>query len=186
MFRHRITSLLALVALAAVVLLPACSDTREAEDQISDAAVTAAVKTRIAADPDLNPFEIDVDTLEGVVTLRGLVETDHQREEAGEVARRTQGVQEVDNQLGLGDKTLGTTVDDQVVLADVEAALTAANDINPLDVDVDVIQGKVILSGVVQSDQVRTRAAEIAASIDGVASVDNQLEVGGGESLDQS
>ncbi|HEX5761138.1 MAG TPA: BON domain-containing protein [Thermoanaerobaculia bacterium] len=64
---------------------------------LDDATVTARVKARLAADPDVNAFHIDVDTVDGRVTLNGKVATAHQREEAEDLARHTQGVREVVN-----------------------------------------------------------------------------------------
>lgn len=72
---------------------------RELEPHLDDARITAAVKSRLTAHPDINPFEIDVDTVDGVVTLTGEVESEEDREDALEVARETQGVREVVDNL---------------------------------------------------------------------------------------
>lgn len=66
---------------------------------LDDAGVTAKVKARLMADPEVNAFHIDVDTLEGRVTLSGKVENADQKAEAEKLARRTEGVREVVNQL---------------------------------------------------------------------------------------
>ncbi|MGE3775303.1 MAG: BON domain-containing protein [Gammaproteobacteria bacterium] len=66
---------------------------------IDDAAVTARVKAALVADPDLSALEIDVDSKDGVVTLRGSVESSAASERAGTLARDTEGVVSVDNQL---------------------------------------------------------------------------------------
>lgn len=47
------------------------------------------------ADPDVNKFNIDVDVLQGVVTLSGTVETDDVRQHAEDIASRTEGVADV-------------------------------------------------------------------------------------------
>lgn len=64
---------------------------------LDDAGVTTRVKARLVADPDVNAFHIDVDTIDGRVTLNGKVATEHQRREAEELATRTEGVQSVVN-----------------------------------------------------------------------------------------
>ena len=170
------TRLVAVIVVFAALLLGACSDVRNTEDRIEDAAVTAMVKTRLAADPEVNPFEIDVDTWDGVVTLRGLVGDAEARTEAEELARETDGVVRVVNELELGGKTAGEGVDDQVIIGRINAALLAG-EINPVDIDVDAIKGQVILSGTVDDEQERSRAEEIARRTEGVQSVDNRLEV---------
>ena len=69
---------------------------------VEDAALTARVKTRLAAHPDLNPFQIDVDTVDGVVTLNGKVPTQADHDAALEVARNTEGVVKVVDNLQIG------------------------------------------------------------------------------------
>jgi hyperosmotically inducible periplasmic protein len=66
---------------------------------MSDAALTAAVKTRFLADPDISGLKIDVDTTDGVVTLRGGLKSNAERQRALSVARETKGVREVVDRL---------------------------------------------------------------------------------------
>lgn len=69
---------------------------------LTDAGITAAVKTRLLADPDVAGLKIDVDTREKVVTLTGTVSTAAQKTEAGNIARDTTGVASVVNNLRVG------------------------------------------------------------------------------------
>jgi len=71
-------------------------DTRAA---LSDAAITASIKTDILKDPDLSVLKIDVDTKDGVVSLNGLAANDAARERATSIAQGTKGVREVHNHL---------------------------------------------------------------------------------------
>lgn len=66
---------------------------------LDDAAVTAKVKARLTADPEINPFHIDVDTINGRVTLSGVVKSEEISAEAEKLAIRTEGVKEVVNRL---------------------------------------------------------------------------------------
>lgn len=66
---------------------------------LDDVSVTAKVKARLTADPEINPFHIDVDTVNGRVTLNGVVESEEIRAEAEKLAVRTEGVKEVVNLL---------------------------------------------------------------------------------------
>lgn len=77
---------------------------RQIEPYARDAEITARIKLKLAADPEVNPFRIDVDTVDGRVTLGGTVRTEHQREEAGRLARNTEGVVEVRNLLEVGPR----------------------------------------------------------------------------------
>lgn len=66
-----------------------------AADATQDAATTASVKTRIAAAKGVDASEIDVDTNDGVVTLRGRVDSADEAARAVRVAISTQGVDQV-------------------------------------------------------------------------------------------
>ena len=91
--------------LVLALALGACSSTRTAGTQVDDAAITAAVKAKLAADGDINPFNIDVDTNEGVVTLQGRVEKEEARTKAEQLARETDGVRRVVNLVKVGDQS---------------------------------------------------------------------------------
>lgn len=101
---NKITLRASLVCCAVMVLLAlgACSSTKTPGTQVDDAAITAAVKAKLAADGDINPFNIDVDTNEGVVTLQGRVEKEAARSKAEEIARETDGVKRVINLVKVG------------------------------------------------------------------------------------
>lgn len=68
-----------------------------ARQVLDDATITARIKAKLIADPEIQPFHIDVDTLEGRVTLSGKVRSADQRAEAEKLATRTDGVREVLN-----------------------------------------------------------------------------------------
>ena len=90
-------------ALMLALALGACSSTKTAGTQLDDAAITAKVKAKLAADGDINPFNIDVDTNEGVVTLQGRVSKEEARTKAERHARETEGVRRVINLVKVGD-----------------------------------------------------------------------------------
>jgi hyperosmotically inducible protein len=63
---------------------------------VDDTLVTTKVKARFAADPQVSALAIDVNTVNGVVTLTGVVESDSARQRAIQLAQGTDGVQRVD------------------------------------------------------------------------------------------
>lgn len=65
----------------------------------SDASITAAVKASLATDPALSAIAIDVDTQDGIVSLKGPAPDPVARERASVLARAPDGVRGVDNQL---------------------------------------------------------------------------------------
>jgi hyperosmotically inducible periplasmic protein len=76
-------------------------DARPATRIAGDAALTATIKTRLIADPAIKAFDINVDTYESIVILRGRVEKAEQRGAAERIARGTSGVRGVRNELKL-------------------------------------------------------------------------------------
>ena len=71
----------------------------KAGDAIGDSAITAKVKTAFMADPDVKALQIDVDTKDGVVALKGTVDGRTNVDKAVQIARGIDGVKSVDNQL---------------------------------------------------------------------------------------
>jgi hyperosmotically inducible protein len=72
---------------------------------MDDAAITAAVKAKLLADPKVGGLKIDVDTRSGVVYLTG----DHMKSQAEidqaiKLAKETSGVKSVENKLVVGEK----------------------------------------------------------------------------------
>ncbi len=66
---------------------------------ISDAEITAKVKTAMAADKNVTASNIDVDTVRGVVSLNGTVKDRTERDRALDIARNVSGVVDVRDNL---------------------------------------------------------------------------------------
>jgi len=66
---------------------------------IDDAEITAKVKAAIFAEPGLKTLQIGVDTVKGVVTLTGAVDSQTSSDRVKLLAASTAGVREVDNRL---------------------------------------------------------------------------------------
>jgi hyperosmotically inducible protein len=60
------------------------------------------VKTKFLADTDISGLKIDVDTRNNVVTLTGTVPTAKEKARAAAVAKETDGVKSVVNNLKVG------------------------------------------------------------------------------------
>ena len=68
---------------------------------IDDAAITTKVKAAIFAEPNLKSLQISVDTVGGVVTLTGSVNSSADSDRAKAVAAAVEGVKNVDNHLAV-------------------------------------------------------------------------------------
>src|SRR5215510_7457449 len=83
-----------LLSAGALAVTVACSQT--------DAGITSAVKTKMAADNTVKASEINVDTHNHVVTLNGTVGSAAEKERAVMIARNTRGVTSVVDDLRVG------------------------------------------------------------------------------------
>ena len=70
------------------------------------AALTTKVKSALAADAGLKTMtSIDVDSKDGVVTLKGKVDSADLKKKAGDVAKKVSGVKSVKNELKVEKKS---------------------------------------------------------------------------------
>lgn len=75
---------------------------RTAGQVVSDASITAKVKAALIGDETTKARQINVDTSRGVVKLTGTVDNQAAVDRAVQIARSTEGVQSVQNQLSVG------------------------------------------------------------------------------------
>jgi hyperosmotically inducible protein len=116
MQRKTLSAWIGAVALALTTI--ACAET--------DPGITTAVKGKLAADDTVKSYRIDVDTKDRVVTLSGAVDTPAAKTRAVELARTTDGVQNVVDQLTVSPGVTPTTgTDDALQREGREAARDA-------------------------------------------------------------
>lgn len=165
------------VLVLSVAFLAACSTTQSVSSQVSDAGITSTINAKFIADPEVNPFEIDVDTQSGTVYLSGFVSTHAARAEAEDLAQDTNGVQKVVNRIKIGDMTFVGSAKDAMIGTTIKTKLAADPQVSALSIDVDVDRGVVTLKGLVRSSAQREEAARLARGTDGVKSVENLINV---------
>lgn len=68
-------------------------------------------------------------------------------------------------------------IDDSVITTKAKSALLADTTVKGTDINVETNRGVVSLSGMVDNDRQRDRAASIVRGIDGVKSVENKMSV---------
>jgi hyperosmotically inducible protein len=167
---------LAFAALA-LVLAAGCSSTQTVGEELDDATITTKVEAKLAGDPEVSAFNVDVDTNEGVVRLSGAVEDPEAKAEAEKLARETEGVRRVINDITIGDRDLGDRASDTAITTAIKAKITGDGDLSPFNINVDTKDGVVTLRGTVKSMDSKQEAEEIARNTDGVKQVQNMLEV---------
>jgi len=72
---------------------------------VKGSTITADIKTRLLADPDIKSLHISVTTKKDVVTLQGYVETQAQIDKAISIAKEVDGVTSVNNKLKIRPAT---------------------------------------------------------------------------------
>jgi osmotically-inducible protein OsmY len=140
----------------------------------SDAQIQQAVKDALLFDPRVLSFKPDVQAEDGVVTLSGTVDNLEASRAAEEDARNTVGVALVQNHLRV--RPTNDLTDEEVTLR-VQRAMRRDPFVDRFDVGVTTFDGEVSLAGEVDSRFDRARAGEVAAGVEGVVAVHNNLRV---------
>lgn len=95
--------------------------TTKSSSMVSDATITASVKTKLMADSRTDAMDINVDTVNGQVTLRGTAGNAQEKMAATELAKSADGVKNVVNNLTLSDDA---RTNPQTLSAKTAAAVT--------------------------------------------------------------
>lgn len=173
------TVVAAAIAGASLLALAGCSSSMVSKrTQHVDSGTTAVIQQTLEANEKVKARQVDVETREGVVYLTGVVDTEEARREAGRIAWRTEGVRGVENNLTVGERTVGSWIDDVTISSKIKSKLIATSDIRAGDIDVSSSQGVVTLIGRVSSQSIKSEAARLARDTRGVKDVNNELLVG--------
>ena len=91
----------AVFALTGCEMLNHHSGDRTAGRALDDKTVTASVQHDLNREPVYKFDGVDVKTYDGVVQLSGFVDTDEQKRRAGDIAKHSEGVTQVVNNISL-------------------------------------------------------------------------------------
>lgn len=140
----------------------------------SDATIQAHLVAALASDPATEPWEVQPTVREGVVTLRGQVQSFAERELTESVCLGVEGVREIQNELRVDAQSARS---DAELRAEIERRLTWDTRVEDGLIEVHVVAGRVTLQGAVGSAFER-RQARWLAWVRGVKHVDTaRLEV---------
>ena len=141
---------------------------------LSDEEIKIRVDDAFYRDPVLESFEIHVRVDSAVVNLYGRVDSWHEKQLAGEVARSVEGIRKVNNSIAF---VYMEEVPDMDIIASIESLLQNDMRINDGLIEVSVNQDTVILSGKVGSASEKSLAV-VHSHVAGVDTViADQLEV---------
>ena len=171
---------------------------RSFSNRFNDATTTATVKSKLLWNRNTEGLDIKVSTRDGVVTLDGEANSAASSELAERLARNTDDVRRVENNLNVsGDGADNATTDkvrdraddaggaisDAWITSKVKSSFLFSSNLSGLDISVDTEDGQVTLSGQVANDTEKSLAVETAENIRGVRGVNaDSLKIGGTES----
>ena len=157
---------------------------------ISDSAITTKVKASYLGDDRLKGSHVKVTTTNGVVTLTGSATGSTSKAAAEELAKQVDGVKSVDDELtapassGTAHKAVAKTErvgSDSWITTKVKSEIMADSVSKGFKVSVKTVNGVVMLSGVLPSNDAVAHVKDIAGKIEGVKSVEtSQLKASAG------
>ena len=159
------------------------STTQDAKTGITDSWVTAKTKIALFADERVKGRQVSVETKNGVVMLRGKVDSAEAKSAAADITKGVEHVKGVKNELQVVAPSQRDQVDmnDKDLTKSVEQRLKQDAQLKKIDARVD--SGVVTLTGEVPSIDISAKASEVARSVPGVRYVKNDLTYASRSSL---
>ena len=149
-----------------------------------DAWLTMKTQIALMTTEGVSTSDLNVDTVQGVVTLHGKVPTEGEKVKAEATARKVDGVKDVKNLLQVVPDAARHAVartDDQVKDA-VASAFSANTRVNHSGIKVQSVNdGVVLLGGKTDSMQAHLEAVKVAHAVPGVKRVATEVQVTGNQ-----
>ncbi|HSF08190.1 MAG TPA: BON domain-containing protein [Nitrospirales bacterium] len=172
-FRQSLISLFLWVMIS-LVTLPSIGLAEVDQNVITDKDITVAIESRFLVDQMVPSNGIDVHTDNGVVMLSGEVPTLLARERAGKIVASIRGVQALINTIAVNPTR---RIGDKELRFRVFTALAADPASDSYEITVQVDQGRVMLTGTVESWQEKHLTEEVVKSVKGVQSLRSRITV---------
>jgi len=167
----------ALIGAGATGTYKVATDERTTGKMWDDSTLTIKIKTALIENSEVSAGKIDVDTVEGRVTLSGVVPSTREATEAVRIARGVEGVRSVRNNLLIGSRTTGQAIDDQILGNKIKARLITEPGVRSFNIDVDVYKGVVTLTGAVSSQSEKEKITGIASKTEGIRRLIDNITV---------
>ena len=143
----------------------------------SDAWITTKAKIALLTADDVSVTAVNVDTVEGKVTLHGKVKSDGEKQRAATAVSGVEGVKKVENLLQVVPDAFkeATNVADEAIKDNVEASLKSATALKEVKV-ASVNKGVVLLSGKTDGLDHKLHAIEATYKVPGVRRVASEIQ----------
>ena len=149
----------------------------------SDTWVSMKVKTALLFHRNVSASGTEVYLKEGNVTLKGEAANQAQKELTTEYVIDVEGVKSVENEMTVAAKsekpsqTIGETIDDASITAEVKGSLLAHHSTSVLNTKVTTLDGVVTLGGNAKNAAEKDLVTKLATDISGVKSVVNNMTI---------
>lgn len=144
-----------------------------AADKPTDKQISNAVDNELMFNTSTPAYLIDVNTHDGIVTLSGSVNNLLAKDRAVKIARTVKGVRAVVNEISV-DAPYRT---DETLKTEVKESLMNDPATDSYEISVTASNGKVNLSGTVESWQEKKLSEFVAMGVEGVKDVENNIAV---------
>jgi hyperosmotically inducible periplasmic protein len=164
------------------ITLALCLTTGALAADRPDSWITAKTKLALMTTEGIDTWDLNVDTVNGVVTLHGKVASEAAKQKAETVAQAIEGAKSVKNLLQVVPKPQREAVSDsdEVIADRVKKAFDADPVVDGSGISVaSVNKGVVLLSGNAKSIDAHLKAVEIASKVPGVSRVSSEVQVEG-------
>ena len=178
--RYGLTLCTALVIGAAFIATPATAvDISKEKALVNDSWMTAKAKIALAADSRVKGRQIEVETTEGRVVLRGKVDSDEAKRAAEGITAGLDSVKTVKNELQVVAPSTRDAVEekDEAITGRVKAHFAKDTHLKNADIDVQTNAEVVSLTGEVRDIMTSANASWTTWQVPGVKSVKNDLTV---------
>ena len=82
-----------------------------------------------------------------------------------------------------GERSLGTVIDDATIKVNIAAKFLSADNNLFVNINTSVLEGRVLLTGLVDNQEIRIEAVRLVWEVEGVREIVNEVEVGNRSSL---
>jgi len=147
----------------------------------SDTWLTTKVKTMLLFHRNVSAMT-EVDTKDGIVTLRGEATSQAQKDLTTEYAKDVEGVKDVKNEIIVAKtpkktRTAGEKIDDASITAQVKMTLLYHRSTSALKTSVTTKKGVVTLDGKAKNAAEKDLATKFANNVNGVKEVKNRMTI---------
>jgi hyperosmotically inducible periplasmic protein len=155
---------------------------------VEDASTTARVKYNLLWNRNTSGMDIKVNTINGTVTLTGLIGSKIEKELAIQIAKNTKGVLDVIDRLEVSDKEVaedqksilqktGRFMSDAWITSKVKTVFLFSKNTEGSEITVSTQEGVVTLEGSVKSEKQKQQVIQLAKEVVNVKSVQSNLTI---------